>query len=134
MFRQVPTAEPTSAPEPTAVPDQPLAAPTEFVVTENMFLEPSQVDSLPVMMRDEKVDWPRLALRSNRRGMIILQATVDADGKVEAVTVLRADDDGFGIPEAVIEAVKKYRFKPATKDGIKVKSYATVTKRYSFQR
>ncbi len=132
-------AVPTAAPaEPTQAPvDQPPAKPTaspnELVITENMFVEPSQVDSMPVMIKDEKVDWTRLALRSNKKGMVIVQATVNASGKVENVTVLRADEDGFDIPESVIEAVKLYRFKPASKNGVKVKSYATVTKRFNFR-
>jgi hypothetical protein len=31
------------------------------------------------------------------------------------------------VDEACMEAVKKYRFKPAVKDGIKVKTWYTVT-------
>jgi hypothetical protein len=65
--------------------------------------------------------------------MVICQATVDATGRVESVKVLRADEDGFGIPEAVTDAIKKYIFKPGTKDGIKIKTHATVTKRYAFR-
>ena len=59
-------------------------------------------------------------------------ATVDADGVVEDVKLLRADHEGFGIPQAVMDAVKQYRFKPATKDGVKVKTFVTVTKPYRF--
>ena len=47
--------------------------------------------------------------------------------------VLRADETDFGIPEAVTDAVKKYLFKPGTKNGVKIKTHATVTKRYSFR-
>jgi TonB family protein len=63
---------------------------------------------------------------------VIVQATVDADGLVEDVKVLRADDEEFGIPEAVMDAVMQYRFKPGTKDGVGVKTHATVTKAYRF--
>ena len=53
--------------------------------------------------------------------------------QVEAVEVLRADEEGFGIPEAVSAAVKQYRFKPGTKNEVEIKTYATVTKRFNFR-
>jgi protein TonB len=95
-------------------------------------LDPSQVDTLPVLLKEAPVDWPRLALRSRLEGLVILRATVDADGRVTGVTVLRADHENYGIPDAIAEAVRRYYFKPATKDGVAVTSYATVTKRYRF--
>ena len=60
------------------------------------------------------------AQRSRRKGVIIMQATVNADGLVEEVKILRADEDGFGIPEAAVAAAQKYRFKPGTKDGVEI--------------
>jgi TonB family protein len=126
-----PEPEPTPTPEPTAVPEpEPTRPPA---VTENSFFEPPEVDTLPVVLREEQPVWPRIAFESRQRGMVIIQATVGADGRVEDARVLRADHDGFGIPEAAIDAVRKYRFKPATKDGVRVKTYATVTKRYNFR-
>ncbi len=92
----------------------------------------SELDSLPVVIKEYDVDWPRAARFSRRQGVVIVQATVDADGLVESVTVLRADDKEFGIPQAVMDAVMRYRFKPGTKDGVGVKSHATVTKAYRF--
>ena len=76
--------------------------------------------------------WPRAALHSQRRGVIILRATVNAKGAVEELEVLRADHEGFGIPQAVKDAVMKYRFKPASKDGVLVTTHVTVTKPYRF--
>jgi len=124
-----PTPPPTATPAPV-----PKATPTPAPrVAENSFLEPSEVDALPVVLREEPATWPRIAYQSRQRGMVIIQATVNADGIVEDAKVLRTDHDGLGIPEAALEAVLKYRFKPATKDGVRVKTYATVTKRYSFR-
>jgi TonB family protein len=120
-----PTAIPTSIPTPP---------PTAVVVTleENSFVDPTEVDSLPVVIKEAPVSWPRAALHSQRHGVVILRATVNAKGTVEDLEVLRADHEGFGIPQAVMNAVMKYRFKPATKDGILVKTHATVTKPYRF--
>lgn len=136
---EVVNAEPEDAPvevaaaQPTAVPQpvQPTAAPV--TVTENQYVDPSEVDTLAAIIKEEAVKWPSAAKRARRRGMVIVQATVDATGRVESVKVLRADETGFGIPEAVTDAVKKYLFKPGTKDGVKIKTHATVTKRYAFR-
>jgi TonB family protein len=127
--------EPTqeAALEPTAAPVPEVARPAVTTVTENMFLDPSQVDTLPTSLKEAEVVWSRAALYSRRRGVVIMQATVNSSGRVEEVKVLRTDHDAFGIPEAAKEAVHKYVFKPATKNGINVKTYATVTIRYLFQ-
>ena len=110
--------EPTVAPvvEPTFTPG--VAA---VVVKENSFVDPWEVDSLPVVLKESQVAWSRSALYSRRKGVVVVQATVDADGRVEAVKVLRADHNGFGIPQSVVEAVRMYHFKPGTKDGVPIK-------------
>ncbi len=119
--------------QPTAIPQPVQPTPAPVTVTENQFVDPSEVDTLAAIIKEEAVKWPNSAKRARRRGVVIVQATVDASGRVEAVKVLRADETGFGIPEAVTDAVKKYVFKPGTKDGVKIKTYATVTKRYAFR-
>ncbi len=124
------TPEPMASPTPLPTP---RPTPTETVIVENSFFDPSEVDTLPAVEKEYPVTWPRLALHSRRRGVVIVQVTVNAEGRATEVKVLRADHQGFGIPQAVIEAVQKYRFRPATKSGVLVSSYVTVTKRYQFQ-
>jgi len=113
-------------------PPPPTATATRVAIIENTFFGPSEVDTLPVILKEQPVTWPRLALHSRRQGLVIVQATVNARGRVDEVKILRADHKGFGIPQAVVEAVRRYHFKPATKGGVAVKSYATVAKRYRF--
>ena len=130
-------ATPTPAPAAAEAASAPTSAPTAISksaagVGENLVVELSELDSLPVVIKQHEVDWPRAARFSRRQGVVIVQATVDADGLVESVKVLRADDKEFGIPQAVIDAVMQYRFKPGTKDGVGVKSHATVTRAYRF--
>jgi TonB family protein len=103
------------------------------VVKENQYVRAEEVDTLPAILREEAVTWPRSALHSRRKGIVVVQATVNSKGLVDDVKILRADEEGFGIPQAVIEAVRQYRFKPGTKDGVNIKTTATVTKPYSFR-
>jgi len=121
-----------AAATPTPPPPTPTAEPTAPVIQLNTFVPPSETDSLPVVIKKHPVEWPTVAQKSRRQGVIILQATVNADGRVEDVKVLRADDKDDGIPEAAIEAARKYHFKPGTKDGVRIKTYATITETYRF--
>ncbi len=127
-------ARAAAAATPTPPPPLPTATavPTAPVIEVNTFVEPSETDALPVIIRKHQVDWPPTAERSRRQGVIIMQATVNADGRVDEVKILRADDDGFGIPEAAVAAARDYRFKPGTKDGVRIKTYATITEPYRF--
>ena len=129
-----PPAAPTAVPTTVPTPPPTAVVRTAPVLEENSFVNLAEVDSLPVLIKESPVTWPRAALHSQRQGVVILQATVDANGVVEDLKVLRADHEGFGIPQAVMDAVMKYRFKPATKAGVRVKTHATVTKPYRFVR
>jgi TonB family protein len=118
---------------PTTVPPTPTTVSEATPqVAENGVVDVSELDSLPVVIKEQNVEWPRTARFSKRQGVVIVQATVNADGLVEDVTILRADDENFGIPEAVMDAVMQYRFKPGIKDGVRVTTHATVTKAYRF--
>ncbi len=104
-------------------------------VTEGAFIAQGQWDSAPVRLASKKTpEYPRQALRSRRKGVVILQVTVGANGGVESVEVLRADDDGFGIVDAIKDTVSEYRYKPAMKDGVRVTTTVTETYRYDFTK
>ena len=124
----LPVAESASA----LTPVQPTVSKTTAQVEENDVVDLTELDSSPVVIKEQKVEWPRAARFSKRQGVVIVQATVGTDGLVEDVTVLRADDEEFGITQAVTDAVMQYRFKPGTKNGVPVKTHATVTKAYRF--
>jgi TonB family protein len=84
------------------------------------------VDSYPAVIKEVPVKWPRAAERVRAQGAVVVQATVNASGIVEDVKVIETDEAGFGIPEAVMDAVRQYRFKPGMKNGVKIKTYVRV--------
>ena len=129
----IPTSAPPVAESPSALTSAPTTASKPTVpVEQDGVVDLSELDSLPVVIKEQEVEWPRAARFSRRRGVVIVQATVDTDGLVEDVIVLRADDEKFGISQAVMGAVMQYRFKPGTKNGVPVKTHTTVTKAYRF--
>jgi TonB family protein len=129
-----PTPEPTAAPTeaPTAVPPPPPTATTVPTIEEGSFVDPTEVDSPPAIIKESPVVWSRAAIYSRRKGLVVLRVTVNADGVVEDLEVTRADHVGFGIPQAVKDAVRKYRFKPGTKNGVRIKTFHTIVARYDF--
>ena len=129
----VPTAAPAEIP--TAVPT--VAPPTEPAtpaVRENDFVDFTEVEMPP-----QAAYAPTPALRltdSQRRSTmagaqtVILSALVNARGEVEDVKVLRGYSVArLGIDEECVAALRQYRFRPATKNGVKVKTWTTVTMR-----
>jgi TonB family protein len=104
------------------------------VVHTNDFVDPAEVDTSPVLTDEVPVVWPRSATTSRYQGVVIMRALVNADGLAEEVSVLRCDHEGYGISQAAVAAALKYRFRPGEKNGVKIKTYATVTKRYNFVR
>ena len=95
-------------------------------------MSPAQADTLPVVVKSQSLTWPRNAQRSKGKGVVVVQLTVNANGGVDEVVVLRADHTDWGIPEAVVDAAKGYRYKPGTKDGVAITTHAFVTWRYDF--
>lgn len=142
----VPAAAPTTAPPPPTAPP-PTQAPAAVAPTlapvqaapgvglggslkENDLVDATLVDVPPQVLQEVKPSYPRAFAMSRQpySGMVILKALVNAKGLVEDVQVLRPfPGPKLGVDEACIEAVRQYRFKAATKGGIKVKTWATVT-------
>lgn len=129
----VPTTAPTVAPEPTKPPvvaAAPTQAPVAAGVREDQLFDPSEVDTLPEKIIEVKPELPLAATRAkvNQKATVIVRVVVNARGVVEDAEILRGFPvAGLGIDEACLAAAKKHRFRPATKGGVRVKSYATLT-------
>lgn len=74
-----------------------------------------QVDSEPELLHEEKVPVPEEARRAGVEGTVLLSITVDPEGKVVKAKVLRGP--GYGMNEAALGAIRRFKFKPATKGG-----------------
>ncbi|MCJ7441232.1 MAG: TonB family protein, partial [Thermoanaerobaculaceae bacterium] len=96
-------------------------------VVEGDLVDLTEVDVPPQTLVDTKVTLPRDAARAPLSGYVILRVLVNEKGGVDDVAVLR----GFspprpGIDEACVNAVKQRRYKPAMKNGQRVKTWLTV--------
>jgi TonB family protein len=108
----------------------PVAAPGEFV-------EEGAADVPPEVLVEEKISLPPLPtwVRSTIKGYVIMRVLVNEKGGVDDVQVLRKfQTPELGVDEACVAAARKYRFRPATKNGVPVKTWATVTKALVLER
>lgn len=83
----------------------------------------------PEIVEKARPAYPETAREEAVEGRVILQIVVLEDGSVDAeqVQVLeRPEPDPHGFAPAAVEAVKKWKYKPATKDGKPVPVYVTV--------
>jgi TonB family protein len=150
-----PTEEPTEVPTPVPTPvptEVPTVVPTP-VAQPPAASEPQPADTARVAARDEPpsdsvqrgdivalgpdVERPRLinrvspiypaaARRMRVRGVVRLQALVGTDGTVEEMTIQQVPREGLGFATSVEDAIKKWRFEPATKDGVPVRVWLPI--------
>ena len=74
-----------------------------------------QVDEKPRILRSPDPKYPEAARRANRETVVMVEFTVDVDGKPIDIKV--KEPKGFGFDEAAIEAIERWRFIPAKKGG-----------------
>jgi len=71
--------------------------------------------SNPVLIVQPEAEFSDEARRAKYQGICVIALIVDAQGNPQNVHVIRSL--GMGLDEKAMEAVRKYKFKPAMKDG-----------------
>jgi TonB family protein len=71
--------------------------------------------SMPTIISQPEAEFSDEARRAKYQGVCLISLIVDAQGNPQDVHVVRAL--GMGLDEKAMEAVRKYKFKPALKDG-----------------
>jgi protein TonB len=71
--------------------------------------------SAPIPLNNVEAEFSDEARRAKYQGVVLVSVIVDAQGNPQDPRVVRAL--GMGLDEKALEAVRKYRFKPAMRDG-----------------
>jgi TonB family protein len=71
--------------------------------------------SQPVPLNNVEAEFSDEARRAKYQGVCLISVIVDIYGNPQNPRVVRAL--GMGLDEKALEAVRKYKFKPAMKDG-----------------
>ncbi len=87
-----------------------------------------QVDTQPSVLQRVEAIYPPLGRRFGIEGTVTVNALVSETGDVIRTNVLRKIQGGgtYGFEKASEDAVKKWKFKPAVKDGVNVKTWMPV--------
>jgi periplasmic protein TonB len=143
--RKVPIPDPTpDEPEPIRVVEevQPeIDVPTDDTVFGIPEGPPSAEPEGPIMVggevkAPEKVSAPQpqyteIARKARIQGVVIVQAIIDKQGNVTNVKVLKGLP--MGLEEAAVDAIKQWKFKPATLNGRPVTVYYNLTVNFKLQ-
>jgi periplasmic protein TonB len=71
--------------------------------------------SAPVPIKSPDPNYSSKAQKAKLEGVVVVSIVVDTDGLPKNIKITRSL--GMGLDEEAIKAVKKWRFKPAIKDG-----------------
>jgi protein TonB len=83
-----------------------------------------------VLARVEPV-YTEIARRARIQGVVIVETIIDPSGRVTDARVLKSLP--MGLSESAVDAVRQWRFKPATLDGRAVSVYFTLTVKFELQ-
>jgi len=117
-----PVPVPTRAPTPTP-------APTARAVREGDLVGPGPDVVAPKLVKRSSWDVPKEAQRRKVFGSVLVEFVVNVDGSVGDVKVVESVSDL--LDKAAVEALRKWRYEPATKGGVRVRMSQQV--RFTYQ-
>lgn len=85
----------------------------------------------PVQIKQVEPEYTDAAKRERIQGVVILQAVINETGDVENVKVLKSLP--HGLAEAAVDALKRSKFRPATRNGVPVAVYYNSTVLFQLQ-
>ena len=84
----------------------------------------------PVPVRTTAPDYPEDMRRAGVSGLVLVNCLIDEKGSVHDMKVEKASNDQFVKP--AMQALSKWRFKPAQRDGAKVSTRVSIPIRFTF--
>lgn len=124
---QIAEKQPSPAPPPA---ETPAPKPAEPKVRLGQLVQAGPGVTAPRLLRQAQARYPATALRARRSATIMLRVLVDENGKVVQTEQI-GKKVGLGLDESALKAARQSTFKPATKNGVRVKMWHSL--RYDFK-
>jgi serine/threonine-protein kinase len=118
----------TLAPAPTPPPTTAAAAPApaEPATKPGALVNLSDANVLPpVGIKQDRPAYPAIAFQQRAEGRIELSALIDDKGNVAEVKIVKGTT-GIGLNQAAVDGVKRWRYRPASRDGVPVKVWIPI--------
>jgi len=110
-----------NAADPATTASAPVTLPPAAPVNEGDLVELGAVSELPKLVKSVDPVYPSAAQRRGVGGSITVNALIDEKGNVIDTAILKGVKDDPGLARAAENAVKKWKFQPARKNGVAVK-------------
>lgn len=125
---QVAQAPPSAISMPAKIEQAPSPAPAAAApaVSPGDLVGPGPGVTEPVLTSGLSVRYPPAARSERVSGRVVILALIDENGKVQSARVQAGLTSRTGVNEAVLDAVKRAKFRPAMKDGVPVKMYKAI--------
>jgi TonB family protein len=122
-----PVPEPAQEPDPPPA-EEPIAAPAPPAVREGDLVAPGTAGlTPPAFVSVSKPEYPALAKRLGVQGVVTVSVLVNEQGVVEQARLVRGVQQKVGINEAAMAAARSARYRPATLNGVRVKTWANLS-------
>jgi len=95
-------------------------------VKEGDILALDLVDTLPVATRRIAAVYPSSARGSKTAGTVTVNALISEEGNVVKTEIIQGIEGAVGFDQAAVQAVRRWKFEPATIKGIKVKVWVPI--------
>jgi TonB family protein len=120
-----PTAVPAQAePPPAAAPR--AAAPAPVQISRGDLVGPGEGVVEPVLLSYPRIAYPAAARQQQVSGKVVVLILVSEEGAASDVKLQQGVTSRFGINEAVLDALRHGKFRPASKNGVPVKMWRTI--------
>ncbi|HEX4952197.1 MAG TPA: TonB family protein [Thermoanaerobaculia bacterium] len=122
------TRQPVAAPPPA---EEPPPVPAEPKVKLGQLVQMGPGVVPPLLVSYSKPEYPPQARRLRIAGTVEVAVLVDENGSVTEARVAKGVRQDVGLNEAALAAARTAKFRPATKDGVRVKFWYTM--KFPFQ-
>jgi TonB family protein len=122
-------------PPTTVATPPPTTAPPAPTVRVGQLVEISEPGVIaPIALHKATLQYPQIALRQRIEGKVDLSVLVDERGNVADAKVLSAAGGKAGLNEAAVDSVRRWKFRPASKEGVNVKTWVPVSVNFVLPR
>jgi len=119
-----PEPEPQREPEPIKVQEKAAATePEPAKVQDKEPAEPGGAVVPPQLVSFPKPEYPPMARNLRVEGIVVVSVLVDENGQVQEARVVEPIKQKVGLNEAAVAAARSARYRPATRDGARVKMW-----------
>ena len=125
---QIPDPVAVAEPPPAQVEPEPEPEPVRPSFTEGQLVEQGTVGLIaPRLVGIDTPQYPPMARRMRVQGTVVVAALVDEKGQVVETRLVKQVRQKVGLNTAAVKAVEGARFQPATIQGVRVKTWFTLS-------